>query len=215
MIVRRRSKMKLHNSIEKLIRQNEELLRKNGSLQKQGRMLVEEKSEIIKRLQQTEEANFKLTKLFKDASRQCKDLQQSQLEENDNAPRFTLAELREVLQEKNLLKGKVLELEEELDQLRPSRRPCSVDSTTNQDSTETKPSDSEEYVVYGPINKEPEEKLYPWKYERKDSGVRKFFRFFKEGLNSGAYSPGHGGSSSPVPSTRTMSSLSSIAQSPR
>ncbi|VDM48030.1 unnamed protein product [Toxocara canis] len=79
---------------------------------------------------------------------------------------------------------------------------------------EAMPSDSEEYVVYGPINKEPEEKLYPWKYERKDSGVRKFFRFFKEGLNSGGYSPGCG-SSSPVPSTRTMSSLSSIAQSPR
>ncbi|VDM27575.1 unnamed protein product [Toxocara canis] len=123
----------LHNSIEKLIRQNEELLRKNASLQKQGRMLVEEKSEIIKRLQQTEEANFKLTKLFKDASRQCKDLQQSQQEDNDNAPRFTLAELREVLQEKNLLKGKVLELEEELEQLRPSRRPGSAGSDANQE----------------------------------------------------------------------------------
>uniref|UniRef100_A0A0M3HN26 RILP-like protein 1 n=1 Tax=Ascaris lumbricoides TaxID=6252 RepID=A0A0M3HN26_ASCLU len=212
----------LHNSIEKLIRQNEELLRKNASLQKQGRMLVEEKSEIIKRLQQTEEANFKLSKLFKDATRQCKDLQQSQQrpilaavlqEDNDNAPRFTLAELREVLQEKNLLKGKVLELEEELEQLRPARRPGSAGSDVNQE-LEQKPSESEECVVYGPINKEPEEKLYPWKYERKDSGVRKFFRFFKEGLNSGGYSPGQG-SSSPIPSTRTMSSLSSITQSPR
>uniref|UniRef100_A0A915AFP3 RILP-like protein n=2 Tax=Parascaris univalens TaxID=6257 RepID=A0A915AFP3_PARUN len=203
----------LHNSIEKLIRQNEELLRKNASLQKQGRMLVEEKSEIIKRLQQTEEANFKLSKLFKDATRQCKDLQQSQQEDNDNAPRFTLAELREVLQEKNLLKGKVLELEEELEQFRPARRPGSAASDVNQE-LEQKPSESEECVVYGPINKEPEEKLYPWKYERKDSGVRKFFRFFKEGLNSGGYSPGQG-SSSPIPSTRTMSSLSSITQSPR
>lgn len=69
----------MHNSVEKLIRQNEELLRKNASLQKQGRMLVEEKSEIIKRLQLTEEANIKLTKLFKDATRQCKDLQQYQM----------------------------------------------------------------------------------------------------------------------------------------
>lgn len=192
----------LHNSIEKLIRQNEELLRKNSSLQKQGRMLVEEKSEIIKRLQATEEANIKLTKLFKDATRQCKDLQQYQQEDSDNAPRFTLAELREVLQEKNLLKGKVLELEEELEQLRP-RRPDSEASST----TEFK-NDSEEYAVYGPINKEPEEKLYPWKYERKDSGVRRFFRFFKEGLNSGGGFSPRRGSSSPVPSTR-MSSLSS------
>lgn len=34
---------------------------------------------------------------------------------------------------------------------------------------------TEEYVVYGPINREPEEKLYPWKYERKESGVRKLY----------------------------------------
>ncbi len=40
----------LQNSIEKLIRQNEELLRKNASLQKQGRVIVEEKMEILRRL---------------------------------------------------------------------------------------------------------------------------------------------------------------------
>ncbi|KAL4003070.1 JNK_SAPK-associated protein-1 family protein [Acanthocheilonema viteae] len=163
----------LHNSVEKLIRQNEELLRKNASLQKQGRMLVEEKSEIVKRLQLTEEANIKLTKLFKDAARQCKDLQQYQMDDSDNAPRFTLSELREVLQEKNLLKGKLLELEEELGQLRLSRRRESVTSDSSKEFD--RPAQTEEYVVYGPINREPEEKLYPWKYERKESGVRKLY----------------------------------------
>ncbi|KAK6101568.1 JNK/SAPK-associated protein-1 family protein [Brugia pahangi] len=163
----------LHNNVEKLIRQNEELLRKNASLQKQGRLLVEEKSEIIKRLQLTEEANIKLTKLFKDATRQCKDLQQCQVDDNDNAPRFTLSELREVLQEKNLLKGKVLELEEELEQLRLLRRRESVASDSSREFDRS--AQTEEYVVYGPINKEPEEKLYPWKYERKESGVRKLY----------------------------------------
>ncbi|VDO34996.1 unnamed protein product [Onchocerca flexuosa] len=197
----------LQNSVEKLIRQNEELLRKNASLQKQGRMLVEEKSEIIKRLQLTEEANIKLTKLFKDATRQCKDLQQYQMDDSDNSPRFTLSELREVLQEKNLLKGKVLELEEELEQLRPSRGRESVASDSSREFDRS--AQSEEYVVYGPINREPEEKLYPWKYERKESGVRKFFRFFfnKEGFNSGGYSPVYA-SSSPIPSMRSMSSFS-------
>ncbi|MCP9259533.1 RILP (Rab7-Interacting Lysosomal Protein) [Dirofilaria immitis] len=194
----------LHNSVEKLIRQNEELLRKNASLQKQGRMLVEEKSEIIKRLQLTEEANIKLTKLFRDATRQCKDLQQCQMDDSDNAPRFTLSELREVLQEKNLLKGKVLELEEELEQLRPSRRRESVTSDSSRESVQ-----SGECVVYGPINREPEEKLYPWKYERKESGVRKFFRFFfnKESFSSDGHSPLHV-SSSPIPSMRSMPSFS-------
>uniref|UniRef100_A0A8R1Y3N5 RH1 domain-containing protein n=1 Tax=Onchocerca volvulus TaxID=6282 RepID=A0A8R1Y3N5_ONCVO len=200
----------LQNSVEKLIRQNKELLRKNASLQKQGRMLVEEKSEIIKRLQLTEEANIKLTKLFKDATRQCKDLQQYQMDDSDNSPRFTLSELREVLQEKNLLKGKVLELEEELEQLRPSRGRESVASDSSRELDSFRSAQSEEYVVYGPINREPEEKLYPWKYERKESGVRKFFRFFfnKEGFNSGGYSPVHA-SSSPIPSMRSMSSFSS------
>ncbi|VDK84487.1 unnamed protein product, partial [Litomosoides sigmodontis] len=205
----------LHNSVEKLIRQNEELLRKNASLQKQGRMLVEEKSEIVKRLQLTEEANIKLTKLFKDATRQCKDLQQYQMDESDNAPKFTLSELREVLQEKNLLKGKVLELEEELEQLRPSRRRESITSDSSREFDRS--AQTEEYVVYGPINREPEEKLYPWKYERKQSGVRKLyallykklqknFRLFfnKEG---GDDSPMHT-SSSPIPSMRSMPSFS-------
>jgi len=35
-----------------------------------------------------------------------------------DAPRFTLNELREVLQEKNLLKARVLELEEQLEAYR-------------------------------------------------------------------------------------------------
>ncbi|VDD89849.1 unnamed protein product [Enterobius vermicularis] len=218
----------LHNSIEKLIRQNEELLRKNASLQKQGRMLVEEKSEIIRRLQSAEESNFKLAKLFKDATRQCKDLQEIHFEENDNSPHFSVAELREVLQEKNMLKGRVMELEEELEQLRPRNSENASDSAeevnpatqisrfliftsynfdvNNREvyagsickNSYFSKSEDDECVVYGPINKEPDEKLYPWKYERKDSGVRRFFRFVKEGLNGGNRSPQRGSSASPV-----------------
>ncbi|KAK6052442.1 hypothetical protein COOONC_10055 [Cooperia oncophora] len=110
----------LQNSIEKLIRQNEELLRKNASLQKQGRMIVEEKMEIIRRLEKTEEANIQLRRMLSDTDRVCKDLQQAN--QVDDEPRFTLAELREVLQEKNVLKGRVMELEEELENLRPGRK---------------------------------------------------------------------------------------------
>lgn len=36
-------------------------------------------------------------------------------ESSDDSPRFTLGELREVLHEKNLLKARVLELEEQVD----------------------------------------------------------------------------------------------------
>ncbi|KAK6052441.1 hypothetical protein COOONC_10054 [Cooperia oncophora] len=57
--------------------------------------------------------------------------------------------------------------------------------------------ESDEMLVYGPLPREPDEKLYPWKYERKDSGVRKFFRFFKEfGANP---SPRRGSSTTTSP----------------
>ncbi|KIH61410.1 hypothetical protein ANCDUO_08322 [Ancylostoma duodenale] len=159
----------LQNSIEKLIRQNEELLRKNTSLQKQGRMIVEEKMEIIRRLEKTEEANIQLRRMLSDTDRACKDLQQaSQL---DDEPRFTLAELREVLQEKNVLKGRVMELEEELENLRPGRKERERDDLLSDEPPRT--DEGEEMLVYGPLPREPDEKLYPWKYERKDSGVRR------------------------------------------
>ncbi|KAK0417505.1 hypothetical protein QR680_013051 [Steinernema hermaphroditum] len=207
----------LHSNIEKLIRQNQELLRKNSSLQKQGRLLVQGKTDFHRRLQSVEEQNIQLRNLLNDTSRACKDLQTQKLQEDDpeNAPRFTLAELREVLQEKNMLKGRVLELEEQLEQLRPP----STDSDRKSDEQQLKTSQStpqlfappppscsapsedsvsEECVVYGPINREPEEKLKPWKYERKDSGVRRFFRFFYKGGN---FSPRRESStaSTPVP----------------
>ncbi|VDM51946.1 unnamed protein product [Angiostrongylus costaricensis] len=155
----------LQNSIEKLIRQNEELLRKNTSLQKQGRMIVEEKMEIIRRLEKTEETNIQLRRLLSDTDRVCKDLQQAN--QVDDEPRFTLAELREVLQEKNVLKGRVMELEEELENLRPGRK----DREREDLDEPLKDDDGAEMLVYGPLPREPDEKLYPWKYERKDSGL--------------------------------------------
>ncbi|KAK5965825.1 RILP (Rab7-Interacting Lysosomal Protein) [Trichostrongylus colubriformis] len=206
----------LQNSIERLIRQNEELLRKNASLQKQGRMIVEEKMEIIRRLEKTEEANIQLRRMLSDTDRVCKDLQQANQFQVDDEPRFTLAELREVLQEKNVLKGRVMELEEELENLRPGRKERERDDLLSslEDLTSTHPSamsskvmasdepsrmgeESDEMLVYGPLPREPDEKLYPWKYERKDSGVRKFFRFFKEfGANP---SPRRGSSTTSSP----------------
>ncbi|KAK6746309.1 hypothetical protein RB195_012427 [Necator americanus] len=199
----------LQNSIEKLIRQNEELLRKNSSLQKQGRMIVEEKMEIIRRLEKTEEANIQLRRMLSDTDRACKDLQQAS--QMDDEPRFTLAELREVLQEKNVLKGRVMELEEELENLRPGRKEREREDLLSSPSTSlrnllrsrirsdepSRAGEGEEMLVYGPLPREPDEKLYPWKYERKDSGVRRFFRFFKE--LGAAQSPRRGSSANNSP----------------
>ena len=70
------------------------------------------------------------------------------------------------------MKGRVLELEEELDSLRPSEKKKPIERL---DATPepTEEQQEEDLPVYGPLPREPEDKLYPWKYERKDSGVRK------------------------------------------
>ena len=65
-----------------------------------------------------------------ETNRACKDLEvQKQWDEEtalaaitkgQQSPRFSLSELRDVLQEKNALKVKVLELEEKMEQIRAS-----------------------------------------------------------------------------------------------
>uniref|UniRef100_A0A915MF69 RH2 domain-containing protein n=1 Tax=Meloidogyne javanica TaxID=6303 RepID=A0A915MF69_MELJA len=175
----------LRENIERLIRQNKELLRKNGSLQKQGRMLLLERAEILKRLQQSEENTLQLRRVLNETNRACKDLEvQKQWDEEtalaaitkgQQSPRFSLSELRDVLQEKNALKVKVLELEEKMEQIRASSPGGEIESNRGTPSPNMS---SEECLVFGPINREPDEKLHPWKYERMNSGVRRFFRLF-------------------------------------
>lgn len=65
----------LKDCIEKLMRQNTEMLRKNSALQKQGRGLIYERSELLRRLDKTEETNFRLRQLLSDTSRACKDME--------------------------------------------------------------------------------------------------------------------------------------------
>uniref|UniRef100_A0A0K0FNY2 RILP-like protein homolog (inferred by orthology to a D. melanogaster protein) n=1 Tax=Strongyloides venezuelensis TaxID=75913 RepID=A0A0K0FNY2_STRVS len=297
----------LQGLIEKSISQNKELIRKNESLGSQARGLIGEKNEILKAIQKLEIANFELKKQLTETERACQDLEtlkknnNSNLSNGEDAPRFTLRELREVLQEKNTLKARVMELEEHMDEVmkrltmyeekekrdrskEPSNyqncmnynyrcnyvRDSSIDSTSTL-SCDIMPDDthatltnsnvqipiqgsstnptvvgyeehvnnsfnststlstflsssvtgrrstgdfsetqkihsytkkleeegvveaiefcdnqmSDEMLVYGPINKEPEEKLTPWDYERKQSGIKKFFKFFTTSYSSG------------------------------
>lgn len=200
----------LRDNIERLIQQNKELLRKNGSLQKQGRTLLLERAELMRRLQQSEENALQLRRVLNETNRACKELEQQSQQDlfmGEDSPRFTLDELRELLQEKNTLKTKVMELEERMEQIRTSSPGMSDNFDFNRENTATpsevlsaastsapKPiismtpdpekqetksgENTEECLVYGPINREPDDKLHPWKYERKNSGVRRFFRIF-------------------------------------
>uniref|UniRef100_A0A915K5X2 RILP-like protein 1 n=1 Tax=Romanomermis culicivorax TaxID=13658 RepID=A0A915K5X2_ROMCU len=161
---------KLQRQLEKQQRTNKELTRKNKIIENQSRILIEEKVDLISTLQDREQSISQLQIQLGETEKAKKDLEESKTDsgleiDNEHVPKFSLAELREVLKEKNSLKSRVLELEEELTQLRPALVPSPNASEKLED---------EDLVVYGPINKEPEEKLFPWKYERKDSGVRKF-----------------------------------------
>jgi hypothetical protein len=73
---------------------------------------------------------------------------------------FSLAELRNILLERNNLKTRVIELEEEINRLKQS-----INNSSNKKLSENNipiiDEESEELVVEGPINKEPDDKLFP------------------------------------------------------
>ncbi|KAK3778120.1 hypothetical protein RRG08_052268 [Elysia crispata] len=92
-----------------------------------------------------------------------------------NRPRFTLQELRQVLMERNELKTRLIEVEDELAHYKP-RDAATSDAKDGDD--ERSSYTGEEVLVYGPINKEPDEKTG----SKKESGIRKFFGFlFSDG----------------------------------
>ncbi|BFZ04392.1 hypothetical protein BsWGS_07431 [Bradybaena similaris] len=94
-----------------------------------------------------------------------------------NRPRFTLQELRQVLMERNELKTRLIEVEEELGHYKPKDE-LNPHPEAKDEEEEKSSYSGEEVLVYGPINKEPDEKMGI----KKESGIRKFFGFlFSDG----------------------------------
>lgn len=178
----------LQAQLERIVKVNADLRRKNSSQRKQTRTLLEERLELQSQIQDKDKHIQTIKELLKeseagssgasfDAEMDTTTLTAEDLSiledklskygkiavdmSDPNRPRFTMGELREVLMERNDLKTRLLEVEEELQEYKPKTDATDADS-------------EEEYPVQGPINKEPEEKLYPY---QKESGIRKFFRF--------------------------------------
>lgn len=179
----------LQAQLERVVKVNSDLRRKNSSQRKQTRTLLEERLELQSQIQDKDKHIHTIKELLKeseggassgtsfDAEVEPSTLTASDLSDledklskygkiavdmsDPNRPRFTMGELREVLLERNDLKTRLLEIEEELQEYKPKTDATDGDS-------------EEEYPVQGPINKEPDEKLYPY---QKESGIRKFFRF--------------------------------------
>lgn len=184
--------------VEKLSVVGRELKRKQRQAQMQARGLVEERADFLAQLQDqnrelinlrarlgmAKKENEDLTKL-----QGCPDLTNKAIYDLDDPdrPRFTTSELKEILHERNELKARVSDLEDELELYRP--KPEVLE-------------DDKDAPVQGPLPYEPDDA--PWK-KSSESGIRKFFRkIFSESSSSFL------GGSSP---RRSLSSLSKMALS--
>ncbi|CAL8068664.1 unnamed protein product [Calicophoron daubneyi] len=90
---------------------------------------------------------------------------------DSSRPRFTVQELRNLLTERNELKSRLIEVEEELSVYKRAGANHTREQTSDESSV-TKTCDDDP-PVQGPINREPDEKLHG--YRRRNSGIRKFF----------------------------------------
>ncbi|XP_041348443.1 RILP-like protein 1 isoform X3 [Gigantopelta aegis] len=186
----------LSEQLDRIAKVNAELRRKNNIHKKQAKALIEERADIEVQLKEkdiqvvrikemlTQQENYDAEKLAQEVRRkrsQSKGDDEDEVDFTDmnqrlhlegkmiidladpDRPRFTMQELRQVLLERNELKTKLIEVEEELNTYKPkivSKPPMSSYR-------------GEEVLVFGPINREPDEKLSG----RKEGGVRKFFSF--------------------------------------
>ncbi|XP_031841819.1 rab interacting lysosomal protein like isoform X2 [Nomia melanderi] len=184
--------------VEKLGVVGRELKRKQRQAQMQARGLVEERADFLAQLQDQNRELISLRgrlglakKENEDLSKLpgCPDLTNKAVYDLDDPdrPRFTTAELKEILHERNELKARVSDLEDELELYRP--KPETVE-------------EDKDAPVQGPLPYEPDDA--PWK-KTSESGIRKFFRkIFSE--SSSSFLVG----SSP---RRSLSSLSKMALS--
>ncbi|XP_054721907.1 RILP-like protein homolog [Uloborus diversus] len=175
-------KLQLEN--ERLILVNKELAHRCRHLQKQMYNLVEEKSDLQANMQNQQKECLELQAKLNVAVKENMDLASVEDQQNldlqgkliislddPNRPRFTLDELRHILFERNDLKAKISDLEDELSLHKPKSISSSLSSTTLSAGNE-----DEDLPVQGPINKEPDDKLYP---EKKKLGIRRFFHFLR------------------------------------
>lgn len=160
----------LQCQVDRITQLNKELRRKHRLTQNQTRIMIEEKAELQAQLQEQCRVMQSLRQSLGVAQKDKEDLVKSKPSDVDltnkvvydiddpERPRFTMSELKSILSERNELKARVSELEDELEWFKPKGQ--------HQEGDEDDP------PVQGPINKEPDDA--PWK--KQDSSIRKLFR---------------------------------------
>nr|XP_053630565.1 RILP-like protein homolog isoform X4 [Cherax quadricarinatus] len=185
----------LKSQLEKVNHVNRELRRRQRTNATQMRSLIDERAELQAALQEETRAVTILRQRLGLAQKENEDLASSSTDSLDltnklvfdrddpNRPRFTMTELKEILYERNELKARVSDLEDELEMYRPKDE--RQDAADDDDDD-----DDEEPPVQGPMPYEPDDA--PWK--RGESGIRKFCsctNFVMGRLNQSSQFPGN------------------------
>ncbi|XP_062544703.1 RILP-like protein homolog isoform X2 [Armigeres subalbatus] len=152
----------MSTQIERLKNSLGECRRRQKLSQNQIINLFEERADFLAKLQDQSHEITTLRKRLGIAEKENEDL--TDLVKEDEKPRFSTVELKEVLTERNELKLRVNDLEQEL---LACKQPTVVDSENDVSSTSI-----EDLPVQGPLPYEPDDA--PWK-KHSESGIRKFF----------------------------------------
>ncbi|XP_017787170.1 PREDICTED: RILP-like protein homolog isoform X2 [Nicrophorus vespilloides] len=191
----------LRSQVDRLTGISRELRRKHKVLQNQVRNLCDERADFLVQLQDQHRDVTALRQRLGLAEKENEDLSKCDTPvpsnkavydlDDPNRPRFTTAELKDILNERNELKARVSDLEDELDTYRPKEKvetpssqsdafiethedACSVVFNTMASSliasTIFSEPLNEDAPVQGPLPYEPDDA--PWK-KSSESGIRK------------------------------------------
>ncbi|CAB4057293.1 RILPL1 [Lepeophtheirus salmonis] len=185
-----------------------EARRKNRSTQLQMHLLLDERAELTAKVHDQSREMQHLLRQLGQATAECQDLNEaSELKDNDpNRPRFSLQELRDILHERNSLKAKISDLEDELNLYRPQEDSGDYGEKKDENVEEEEEEDhinDFDLPVQGPLPEDPEDA--PWR--KKESGIRKLFhRVFGKVLPNSNPSSTQITSRIDIPSTATRPS---------
>lgn len=171
--------------IEQFKNQNHESKKRFKLLQSQVKTLCEERADFLAKIQDQHREMISLKKQLGIAEKENEDFGK----EDSTTPRFTIAELKEVLNERNDLKNRVNDLEEELLSCRPKSDSCELlpEQKVEAENEEDAPVQGKTILILhfflqinkllniqkGPL---PEEWYLlddPWKRKNSESGIRK------------------------------------------
>ncbi|XP_021699715.1 RILP-like protein homolog [Aedes aegypti] len=162
----------MSSQIERLKSSLGECRRRQKLSQNQMITLFEERADFLAQLQDQQHEITMLRKRLGIAEKENEDL--TDIVKEDEKPRFSTVELKEVLTERNELKLRVNDLEQEL-------LVCKQPNAADIENDTSCPSSTHDLPVQGPLPYEPDDA--PWK-KHSESGIRKFFRKLFSDVNS-------------------------------